>query len=121
YVASKHAVTGLFESLRHELAPDGVAVTVVYPTFLATSPADANPTANPRGGDAGVPGGDGRPAGRATTGRLLEADDVARAVVRAVRRGDGQVFPGRTARLAHLVHRLAPRLYARQIRRRLGG
>jgi NAD(P)-dependent dehydrogenase (short-subunit alcohol dehydrogenase family) len=110
YVASKHAVTGLFESLRHELAPDGVGVTVVHPTFLATSPADANPTA-----EGAAPGS----SGRRTTGRLLGADDVAREVVRAVRRGDGQVFPGRTAKLAHVVHRWAPRLYARQMRRRL--
>lgn len=112
YVASKHAVTGLFESLRHELAPVGVGVTVVHPTFLATSPGDANPAA-----EGAAPGPS---SGRRTTGRLLDADDVAREVVRAVRRGDDRVFPGRTARLAHVVHRWAPRLYARQMRRRLG-
>lgn len=107
YVASKHAVAGLFESLRHELAPDGVGVTVVHPSFLSSSPADANP---------GTAGG----AGRRVTGRLLDADDVARDVVRAVRRGAGQVYPGRVAKLARVVHRLAPGVYARQMQRRLG-
>lgn len=114
YVASKHAVAGLFESLRYELAPQGVGVAVVYPTFLATAPADANVA----GRDVGTP-----PAGtgRSTTGGLLDADDVAASVVDAVRRGRDQVFPGRTARLAHLAHRLAPRLYARVMVRRLRG
>lgn len=109
YVASKHAVAGLFESLRYELAPAGIGVTVVYPSFLATSPADANPAHPDAGG----------PTGRTVTGRLLGADDVARQVVRAVRRGDGQVYPGRVAKLARVVHRLAPGLYARQMQRRL--
>ncbi|MGB0191069.1 MAG: SDR family NAD(P)-dependent oxidoreductase, partial [Nocardioides sp.] len=36
YVAAKHAVTGMFESLRPELARDGVGVTLVHPTFLTT-------------------------------------------------------------------------------------
>lgn len=103
YVASKHAVTGLFESLRYELDADGIGVTVVYPTFLTTTPGDANADASDR----------------RTTGRLLDADDVAAAVVDAVRRGRGKVFPGRVAKLARTVHRLAPPLYAWQMRRRL--
>lgn len=109
YVASKHAVAGLFESLRHELEPDGVGVTVVYPSFLSTSPADSN-AADP-----------GDLSGRTVTGGLIDADAVAREVVRAVRRGDGQVFPGRVAKLARVVQRLAPRLYAQQMKRRLRG
>ena len=108
YVAAKHAVTGLFASLRVELAPQGVGVTLVHPSFLSTTPADANVPVAPSS------------SGRSTTGGLITADDVAREVVRAVRRGDEQVFPGRTAKLAHVVHRLAPRLYTRQMRRRLG-
>lgn len=117
YVASKHAVTGLFESLRPELAPDGVGVTVVHPTFLATSPADANPTGRREGTvePAAVAGP------RRVTGRLLDADDVAHDVVRGLRRGDGQVFVGRTARLVRLVHRLAPNLYVRLMVRQLSG
>ncbi len=115
YVASKHAVTGLFESLRPELARDGVGVTVVHPGFLRTSPTDSNPVE--RGGGPAAPGADVAP--RRVTGRLLDAADVARDVVRGVRRGDGQVFVGRTAKLAHVLHRFVPALYVRQMVRRL--
>lgn len=107
YVASKHAVTGLFESLRPELARDGVAVTLVFPTFLDTAPADV--------------GGGGTGAGRSVTGGLLSADDVAREVVRGVAEGRERVFPGRVSKAARLLHRFAPGLYARAMRRRLGG
>lgn len=108
YVASKHAVAGLFESLRHELAPDGVGVTVVYPSFLSTSPADTNAAAPTD------------TSGRTVTGGLIDADDVARAVVRAVRRGDDRVHPGRISQLARVLYRVSPAAYAWQMRRRLG-
>lgn len=107
YTASKHAVTGLFESLRHELRPTGVAVTVVYPTFLTTSPADEN-----RPGGAGID--------RTVTGPLLRADEVARDVIRGVRRGRDRVYPGALSKLAAFASRFAPDLYARAMVRRLG-
>lgn len=36
YAASKHAMVGFFDTLRMELADDGVSVTLVYPGFVAT-------------------------------------------------------------------------------------
>jgi len=36
YSASKHAMAGFFDTLRIELADDGVSVTMVYPDFVAT-------------------------------------------------------------------------------------
>ena len=36
YSASKHAMAGFFESLRPEIARDGVTITLVYPGFVAT-------------------------------------------------------------------------------------
>jgi short-subunit dehydrogenase len=36
YSASKHAMTGFFDSLRIELDGSGVAVTMIYPGFVAT-------------------------------------------------------------------------------------
>ncbi|MFO7963213.1 MAG: SDR family oxidoreductase [Desulfobacterales bacterium] len=36
YSASKHAMAGFFDTLRIELAEDGVSVTMVYPDFVAT-------------------------------------------------------------------------------------
>jgi NAD(P)-dependent dehydrogenase (short-subunit alcohol dehydrogenase family) len=36
YAASKHAMAGFFDTLRIELAPHGVGVTMIYPGFVAT-------------------------------------------------------------------------------------
>ncbi len=36
YAASKHAMTGFFDSLRIELKEKGVAVTMIYPGFVST-------------------------------------------------------------------------------------
>ncbi|MBN1481816.1 SDR family oxidoreductase [candidate division KSB1 bacterium] len=36
YAASKHAMAGFFDSIRIELADDGVSVTIIYPGFVAT-------------------------------------------------------------------------------------
>lgn len=36
YAASKHAVVGFFDTLRIELADDGISVTVIYPGFVST-------------------------------------------------------------------------------------
>ena len=37
YAASKHAMTGFFDSLRIEVAEDGVSVTMVFPGFVSTA------------------------------------------------------------------------------------
>lgn len=105
YVAAKHAVTGLFEALRPELARDGVGVTLVHPTFVTGGMGEAAERAEGQE--------------RATTGAEITADDVARAVVEGVADHRDLVLVGRTARLSWHVHRLAPRLYARLMTRRL--
>lgn len=104
YVASKHALTGTFEALRPELAREGIAVTLVHPTFVTSLLADANRD---------------HPEARTTTGRLVTPEQVADQIVDAVRRGHDRVLPGRTAWLAYHAHRLAPRLYRRAMTRRL--
>lgn len=103
YVASKHALTGTFEALRPELAADGIAVTMVHPTFVANELADAS----------------GSGAARTTTGRLVTPGDVADGIAVAVESRNERLLPGRTAWLAWHVHRLAPRLYRRLMTRRL--
>ena len=110
YVGAKHALTGVFLSLAGELARDGVAVTVVHPAFLRTSVTEV-----------------GVSAPRSMTGAAMDADDVARAIVRLVaRRRSGRRVPdrvmiGRTALLADAVARIAPgparRLAIRRLRR----
>jgi NAD(P)-dependent dehydrogenase (short-subunit alcohol dehydrogenase family) len=108
YVGAKHAVTGAFRALGAELADDGVAVSVLHPSFLATPVTEV-----------------GAAAPRSTTGTPIDADDVARAIVRLLgrRRRTGhapeRVLVGRTAQLADLAHRLAPSATVRLARRRL--
>lgn len=110
YSASKHALHGLFESLRVELTDTGVSVTMICPTFVDTGIAE-------------------RAAGRAeggagewtTTGRHLSPDDVAASVVDGLRRRRRLVLPGGTAKLAYIVSRLAPSAYERMMRNRIGG
>lgn len=122
YVGAKHAMTGTFLALAGELARDGVAVTVVHPGFLSTPVTEAGAEVE-AGARVGVEGG----AARSTTGASLEADDVARAIARLVaRRRAGHHVPsrllvGRTARLADLVHRVAPGAARRIAARRLRG
>jgi NAD(P)-dependent dehydrogenase (short-subunit alcohol dehydrogenase family) len=109
YVGAKHAVTGTFLALADELAPDGVTVTVVHPPFLATTVTDV-----------------GSAPPRTTTGATLDADDLARALVRVTaRRRQGARVPtrmlvGRTAYLADVASRTAPALARRLAARRLG-
>ena len=108
YVASKHALTGTFAALRPELARDGVGVVLVHPTFVGSELEDANAET-----------GTG-PSPRSTTGALLTPQDVAGAVVEGLASGRRRVLPGRTAKLAYHLHRLAPGLYERVMARRLG-
>ncbi|MBL8515111.1 MAG: SDR family oxidoreductase [Betaproteobacteria bacterium] len=46
YAASKHAMRGFFDSLRIELKPTGVSVTMIYPGFVATGIRENSVTAN---------------------------------------------------------------------------
>jgi len=105
YVAAKHAVTGLFETLRPELAEQGVAVTVCHPTFVTGGMSEAV----------------GRAQGhaRATSGEEVTAEDVADAILDGVARGRERVLVGRTARLAWVVSRHLPGTYRRIMTRRL--
>lgn len=52
YAASKHAMVGLFDSLRPELAPSGISVTIAYPDFVASGSRFRNlgPDGNPVNG-----------------------------------------------------------------------
>jgi NAD(P)-dependent dehydrogenase (short-subunit alcohol dehydrogenase family) len=109
YAASKHALHGFFESLRCELAPRGLDVMLVCPSFAATHI------------DRNALGADGRPVRHAqvTVGRPLSADAVADRVFGGASRGRRLVLVGRTARLAWWLSRAAPRLYERAMSRRL--
>jgi NAD(P)-dependent dehydrogenase (short-subunit alcohol dehydrogenase family) len=109
YAASKHAMHGFFESLRTELAPRGVAVTMVCPSFIATRI------------DRNALGGDGGPVRHAqvTVGRALTTEAAAARIVAAAPDRPRMLFVGRTARQAWWLSRVAPGLYERIMARRL--
>lgn len=111
YAASKHALHGFFESLRTEVAPQGVQVMMVCPSFIATQI------------DRNALGGDGQAVRHAqvTIGRPLTADNAAQQIVAGAARGRRLLLVGGTARLAWWVSRLAPAVYARLMARRLRG
>ncbi len=109
YSASKHALHGLFESLRTELAPDGVDVLLVCPSFIATG-IDRN-ALGPTGGAA--------THAQVVTGRQLQPDDVAERIFRAAGRGHRLLLVGGTARASWWLSRFAPALFERVMARRL--
>lgn len=107
YDAGKAAVVALSESLRWELGPWGVDVSVVCPTFFRTNLAASL-------------GGDDPLMDQVAT-RLIErsklgADEIAERVVRAVDAKRFLVLPDRAARIAYWSKRLARPLYERQMR-----
>ena len=111
YAASKHALHGFFDSLRTELAPQGVDVMVACPSFIATRI------------DRNALGGDGEPVRHAqvTVGRQLTPEDAAGQVFAAAQRSQRLLLIGRTARAAWQLNRFAPRLYEFIMARRLRG
>lgn len=110
YSASKHALHGFFDSLRSEVEDCGVSVTLVCPSFIRTGI-----------GAAGL-GGDGAAASgpRITSGGESSAQDIAERIFEAVAENRPLLLPDRTSRLAWWLSRLAPALYARTMKRRLG-
>jgi NAD(P)-dependent dehydrogenase (short-subunit alcohol dehydrogenase family) len=109
YAASKHALHGFFESLRTELAPDGVDVMMVCPSFIATG----------IGGAALGPDGSSATHAQVVVGNALRPEDVAERIVRAAARGPRLLLVGRTARAAWWLSRIAPAAYERIMARRL--
>ncbi|MEI6740316.1 MAG: SDR family oxidoreductase [Gemmatimonadaceae bacterium] len=108
YGASKSALTQYFEVLRLELAPRGVHVLLVYPSFLDT-PIEQHAL-----------GADGRPAGhaRSTAGRIRAPEWQARRILQALdaKRPTlaGELLPA----IGAYLWRLWPALYRRLIRRK---
>jgi short-subunit dehydrogenase len=109
YAGSKHALHGLFDTLRAEVRPYGVDVTVIAPTFVDTNMQD-------RALD-----GDGEltthPQSR--VGRQVAAEDVADRVYTAVERRKRSVVIGSVGQLARVMTVVAPGLYERMMVRSL--
>jgi len=110
YAASKHALHGLFDSIRTELKHMGVDVRIVCPGFTATGiatkalGADGQITTHPQ----------------STFGRISRPDEVAEAVFRSASHGNRRlVVLSGVGRLTRVVHKIWPGLYERLMARSL--
>ncbi len=109
YCASKHALHGFFDTLRTELQDQGVQVTLISPSFIATG----------IGASAMAGSGASATTPRITTGGESTPQDIARHILSALAQGKTLLLPDRTSRLAWWVSRLAPGFYANTMRRRV--
>lgn len=109
YSASKHALEGFFRTLREEEREHGVGVLIAAPSFVATN------IGRPQRQEGGI----ARP-GSATDGiDYMEPAQAARIILDGVERRREFIPVGRVARLAWLVNRVSPRLYARLMMRNI--
>jgi short-subunit dehydrogenase len=107
YAASKHALHGFFDSLRAEVAPSGVRVTLVCPGFVAT-----NVSKNALTGDGSAHGVmDG------ATARGISAERCARAIARAIEKNRSEVLVGGKEVAAVYAKRFVPKLFEKTLER----
>lgn len=111
YNVSKAAVVSLSETLRVELAPHGIGVSVVCPSFFKTNLLEDF---------------SGSEASRQMALRLMEkspldADDVARMVRRGVRKKHFMIVPHAEARAILLLKRMSPDLFFAAVKRQAAG
>lgn len=113
YNATKAAVVSLSETLQNELAPDGIQVTVVCPSFFQTNLGESMRTPDP--------------ALRASMEKLLRrstvtATDIANDTFEAVEQGRFYVLSHREGRIAWMLKRSLPRtVYTAMMRKRMPG
>lgn len=109
YSASKHALHGLFESLRTELREKDVHVMMVCPGFTATNI------------EKNALDGDGRPTThpRSTTGKIAAPEEVAEAIYRAAMKNKRLLVLSMVGKLAYLISRFFPAYYERAMTKRL--
>jgi NAD(P)-dependent dehydrogenase (short-subunit alcohol dehydrogenase family) len=107
YSASKHALHGLFETLRSEERGSGLDVMMVCPGFTRTAI------------ERHALGGDGEPARgpRQVFGRSADPDRVADAIFRGARRRRRLIVLSPVGKLSRLLCRVAPALYERMMAR----
>ena len=107
YSASKFAALGFSQGLRVEVAGDGVKVTTAIPGLMRTgSPRNAIFRGRHRAEYAWFSIGDSLP------GLSVSADEAARRILGAARRGDAEVLFPAAARVAVIAAAVAPNLTA---------
>ncbi len=108
YAAAKHALHGFFDSLRTELDPDNVKVTLVCPGFIKT---DVSVNAL---------GPDGKPTGEMDNAQAngMSATECAQKIISAVEKEKLETVIGGTERFGVLLKRFMPNLFAKIILKR---
>jgi short-subunit dehydrogenase len=100
-------MAGFFDSLRIEIAGDGVTVTVVYPGFVATGIAER------------AVGASGKPLGTrpVNADQVMSVEECARIIVDAARRRHRESVMTFRARAGMLIKAFAPQLVDRMTAR----
>jgi short-subunit dehydrogenase len=113
YAASKFAVRGFSESLRHELAENGVGVTVVHPGGIKTRIAESARTGS------GV-SAEEYEQGRKQFAKLLSMppEDAAAQIIAAIEKRRPRLLIGWSAKVPDVLVRLMPGSYWKLIARR---
>ena len=103
YSATKAAQAGFAESLRTEFAGSAIEISIVYPVSTETEFRSAM----------------NRDYGHSVAGLgpKQSADDVARAMVNGIRRGQVEIYPHAASRALAVVNALAPRFTDRLVRK----
>jgi len=107
YSASKHAMTGFFDSLRIELADSGVAVTMIFPGFVATGIRE----------NATGPDGKSIMVSPVKEDKVMSVEDCARRIARAIERREREVVMTARGKIGLWLKLLAPSLIDRIARR----
>ena len=106
YSASKHALHGFFDSLRAEVAKDGIDVTIVCPGYVRT-----NVSRNALTGNGTTYGKLDR-----THDRAMRPEDCARRIVDAVAKRKEELVVGGMETWTVPLKRFIPRLVSRMVR-----
>ncbi len=110
YSASKHALHGLFDSLRTELKEKGVGVTIVCPGFTSTNidkaalDFDGKPTKHPQ----------------STVGKVSTPMETAGNIFDAASKDSPRAILSLVGKLSWVIHRISPGLFERIMTRSVG-
>jgi NAD(P)-dependent dehydrogenase (short-subunit alcohol dehydrogenase family) len=100
YAASKHAMVGFFDTLRIELADDGIAVTMIYPDFVATETRVR------------AFGPDGKPLGVSPVreGEIMSVEKCVQLMLPAIQKRKRELVMTTRAKVGQYVKPFAPKL-----------
>jgi short-subunit dehydrogenase len=103
YAASKHAMVGFFDSLRIELVPSGVGVTMIYPGFVKSEVRQR------------ALGPDGKPLGESPVreSEVMPVETCARLIIKAMARRQREMVMTLRGKLGQWLKLIAPGLVDR--------